>query len=279
MAAVDVNAGASASMKLAGRAEDLLTLALLFPEGAFPDFAVWTGIVGAKAGIMDRVVDAADTSTVLTGSVCLGLLKARDPRSAAWIAREILAPLNGYAALADANFTPVSAVSAEIVRGGSTTWMSFDNTAPVRPRGLISAARHPALQERMASRVDLMSRSPLAAYAALVIAGEPSWTDYYRLLEDIAWMKETTIDKLHGTGLTRQRPLKEFTKAANNRAFARHGLSKRDIDLAEEDMMTLLEAREFVRQVVNAWLDEQCGDVMPRDRVDGPPLRFGLDDR
>ena len=279
MVASDVNAGASASMKLAGRAEDLLTLALLFPEGACPDLGVRTAIVGEKDGIMDRVVDAADTSTVLTGSVCLGLLDARDPRSATWIAREILAPLNGYAALADVNFTPVSAVSAEIVRGGSTTWMVFDNTAPVRPRGLISAAQHPALRERMASRVDLMSRNPLAAYAALVIAGKPSWTDYYRLLEDIAWTKETTIDKLHRTGLTRQRPLKEFTKAANNRAFARHGLSKRDTDLAEEDMMTLLEAREFVRQIVNAWLDEQCGDVMPRDRVDGPPLRFGLDDR
>lgn len=279
MAANDVNEGARASMRLAGRPEDLLTLALLFPEGAYPDAEVRTAIASAKEGAMDRVVDATDPTTVLAGSICLRLLDAHDPHSATWIAREILAPLNGYAALADANFTPVVAVSAEIVRNGMTTWITFDNAAPIRPRGLISAARHPALRERMASRVDLMTQNPLAAYAALVIAGEPSWTDYYRLLEDIAWAKATTIDKLHGTGLVKQKPLKEFTKAANNRAFARHGLSKRDPDLVQEDMMTLLEAREFVRQVVSAWLDDLCGDRMPRDRVDGPSLRFGLDDQ
>ena len=43
--------------------------------------------------------------------------------------------------------------------------------------------------------------------------------------------------------------------------------------------MNLLEAREFVRRVVSSWLDVECGDRMPRDRVDGGPLRFGLDDR
>jgi hypothetical protein len=49
--------------------------------------------------------------------------------------------------------------------------------------------------------------------------------------------------------------------------------------LAQDQLMNLLEAREFVRQVVSAWLDLECGNRMPRDRVDGPPLRFGLDER
>ena len=41
--------------------------------------------------------------------------------------------------------------------------------------------------------------------------------------------------------------------------------------------MNRLEAREFVRGVVTRWLDAPCGDVLPTDRVDGGPLRFGLD--
>lgn len=52
----------------------------------------------------------------------------------------------------------------------------------------------------------------------------------------------------------------------------------RDPNLLAEDMMNLLEAREFVRTAVNKWIDEQCGSSFPTDRVDGGPLRFGLDD-
>jgi hypothetical protein len=124
-----------------------------------------------------------------------------------------------------------------------------------------------------------MVDNPLAAYAADVIAGQPSWTDYYRLLEDIAGAKGTTLDKLSEAGLAEKKPLAAFKNAANNRAFGRHGASKRNADLPQAELMNLLEAREFVRRVVSAWLDGECGDRMPRDRVDGPSLRFGLDDR
>ena len=64
-----------------------------------------------------------------------------------------------------------------------------------------------------------------------------------------------------------------------NRAFGRHGTSKRDTGIAQGTLVSLLEARQFVRNVVSTWLDLECGDRMPRDRVDGGPLRFGLDER
>ena len=57
-----------------------------------------------------------------------------------------------------------------------------------------------------------------------------------------------------------------------------HGASKRDKSLEQDDLMTLTEAREFVRSVVTAWLDLECGGRLPRDRVDGGLLRFGLDE-
>jgi hypothetical protein len=97
-------------------------------------------------------------------------------------------------------------------------------------------------------------------------------------LEDIAGARKTTLDKLPEAGLAKRQALDAFKKAANNCAFGRHGTSKRDTSLPQDALMNLLEAREFVRRVVSTWLDSECGGRMPRDRVDGGPLRFGLDD-
>jgi hypothetical protein len=194
-----------------------------------------------------------------------------------WIAREIIAPLNGYATLADSNFKPVVPVSASWeVKGGSGE-AAFGSTIPNRPTRAITTNRHSVLQELLPKRVAFMSENPLAAYAATVLAGQPSWAEYYRLLEDIAGLRGTTLDKLPEAGLANRQTLKAFTMAANNRAFGRHGRSKRNTSLSQDGLMNLLEAREFVRRVVSTWLDSECGGRMPRDRVDGGPLRFGLD--
>jgi hypothetical protein len=79
-----------------------------------------------------------------------------------------------------------------------------------------------------------MSENPLAAYAAAVIVGPPSWSEYYRLLEDIAGHRGTTLDKLSEAGLAKRQTLNGFKMAANNRAFGRHGISKRDTSLPQE---------------------------------------------
>ncbi|MDA9451091.1 hypothetical protein [Bradyrhizobium sp. CCBAU 21360] len=261
-----------------GHVDDLYALSLLFPEGAYPDLRVVTGIAGAKDGFFDRVQNADLRETYVTGSGCLSLIGARTPREMGWIAREIIAPLNGYATLADSNFKPVVPVSASWeVKGGSGAAV-FGSTIPDRPTRLIATNRHPVLNELLPRRVAFMSENPLAAYAASVLAGQPSWADYYRLLEDIAGHRGTTLDKLPEAGLAKRQPHNAFKNAANNRAFGRHGTSKRDTSLSQDTLMNLLEAREFVRTVVSTWLDLECGGRMPRDRVDGGPLRFGLDD-
>lgn len=157
--------------------------------------------------------------------------------------------------------------------------MSFGESSSNAPRRLISVDRHPNLAAMRNQRVDLMISKPLAAYAASVISGPPNWADYYRLLEDIAGDSDTTLDKLTDAGFAKRQALNAFKSAANNRAFGRHGASKRDTAIDQSTLMNLLEAREFVRGVVTRWLDAQCGDVMPTDRVDGGSLRFGLDDR
>ncbi len=147
-----------------------------------------------------------------------------------------------------------------------------------RPTRLIVTNRHPRLQELMPGRLSLMLREPLAAKATALIAGPPSWSEYYRILEDIAVDRNTTLDKLSSTDLAKPLALREFKKAANNHVAGRHGASKRDANLLESEPMNLLEAREFVRSVVTKWIDELCGNSFPTDRVDGGPLGFGLDD-
>lgn len=262
-----------------GHVDDLYALALLFPEGAYPGLHVVTNVTGYKDGSLDRAKVADNPETYVTGPACLPLVEARSYGAAGWVAREIIAPLNGYAALADSNFKPVEPVSASFEGDGIHGMMSFGATSSARPTRLITTNRHEKLAALRNSRVHFMVQNPLAAYAAAVIAETPSWTDYYRLLEDIAAHRGTTLDKLDQAGLAKRSALSAFKNAANNRAFGRHGASKRNTDIPQESLMNLLEAREFVRQVVTSWLDEECGDTMPRDRVDGGVLRFGLDDR
>lgn len=271
---------ATVRIKVDGHVDDLYTLALLFPEGALPDLHVVTALTGAKDGLLDRVTGADTRDTYVTGPGCLVLFDASGCEEAGWIAREILAPLNGYAVLAESNFKPVIPVSATLEGDGRMGAMAFGlSEAPNRPTRAITADRHPSLRELLPSRVDYMTSNPLAAYAAAVIAERPNWSDYYRLLENIAGHRGLTLDTLDEAGLAKRHSLEAFKAAANNRTFGRHGASKHKNRLDQAQLMNLLEAREFVRQVVSAWLDLECGDRMPRDRVDGSPLRFGLDDR
>jgi len=260
-----------------GHIDDLYALSLLFPEGAHPDLHVVTSISGMKDGPFDRAQDTDNKQTYLTGNGCLPLVGLSN-REAGWAAREIIAPLNGYAVLADSNFKPAIPTQARFDRNGQI-WMAMSFGSPVNnsPVRLITTNRHPALKERMTDRVRFMTENELAAYAANVIAGPPSWAEYYRLLEDIAGHLKTSLDKLDQAQVAQRESLSAFKKAANNRAFGRHGASKRDNSIPQEELMNLLEAREFVRRVVTAWLDQECGGLMPRDRVDGPRLRFGLD--
>lgn len=269
---------ASARIKVEGHVDDLYTLALLFPKGVLPHLHVVTALIGAKDGSLDRVTGADTRDTYVTGPGCLSLFDASGFEEAGWIAREILAPLNGYAVLVESNFKPVRPVSATLEGDGRMGAMAFGlSEAPHGPTRAITANRHPLLRELLPSRVDFMTSNPLAAYAAAVVAGRPNWADYYRLLEDIAGHRGVTLNTLDEGGLAKRQSLNAFKAAANNRTFGRHGAAKHKNRVDQDQLMNLLEAREFVRQVVSSWLDLECGDRMPRDRVDGPPLRFGLD--
>lgn len=267
----------TAKITVTGHVDDLYALSLLFPEGAYSGLHVVTGITGRKDGLMDRVENADQRETYITGEGCLPVIDAGGFDEAAWVAREIIAPLNGYAVLADSNYTPVVPVSASWKGDGTSGAAVFGSTPANRPTRLITVNRATVLRDLLPQRVAYMSENPLAAYAAAVIAGRPSWADYYRLLEDIAGQRGTTLDKLPEVGLAQRQALDAFKSAANNRVFGRHGASKRNTRLAQDQLMNLLEAREFVRNVVSTWLDLECGGRMPRDRVDGGPLRFGLD--
>ncbi len=260
-----------------GHPDDLYALSLLFRAGAHPEFEVRTEITGIKDGLLDRIRDAGKKSTWVTGVGCLPLAQAPDPESAGWTARDIIAPLNGYAILADSNFRPVTPVHAQFSDTQGPRSIVFTRPERTEQTRLITVDRHPLLRELLGSRVDFMVGNRLAASAAAVIAGPPSWADYYRLLEDIAGHRGTTLDKLPEAGLATRVALDAFKKAANNRVSGRHGASKRSQSVVEEELMNLLEAREFVRRVVSIWLDVECGDRLPRDRVDGGGLRFGLD--
>jgi hypothetical protein len=262
-----------------GHVDDLYALSILFPEHNSPHLHVVTGITGTKYGMLDRVENADQTETYVTGDGCLPLIQANGIEESGWIAQEIIAPLNGYAALADSSFKPTIPVSACWVHNGATSSVIFASSIiPNRPTRLITTNWHPLLAELLQSRVEYMTRNPLGAYAAAIISGIPSWAEYYRLLEDIAGHIGTTLEKLDETKLVDQKALKAFKKAANQRAFGRHGGLKRNASIPQESLMNLLEAREFVRNVVSAWLDKECGGHLPRDRVNGGPLRFGLDD-
>jgi len=263
---------------LDGHVDDLYALSLLFPKGAHPSFHIVTKLTGVKDGLLDRVQNADCRDTFLTGDGCLSLIEVKGPQEMEWVASEILAALNGYAVLADSNYDPVIPVSVSWEGATSSGCATFGSANINRPTRCISTNRHDLIHQLMHIRVDFMKNNPLAAYAATVIAGQPSWADYYRLLEDIAGHRGTTLDKLTRSGIAERRPLDGFKMAANNRLSGRHGASKRDTSLKQDDLMTLTEAREFVRSVVTAWLDLECGGRLPRDRVDGGLLRFGLDE-
>lgn len=273
-----MSTGPEAKIYLVGSADDLYMLSLLFPAGAYRDLHIVSSVRGAKDGIFDRVTDASETGTYVTGEGALAVMEGQGIDHTEWIARELLAPLNGYAVLADPNFRGVRPSSVNWTDSGRSSHMVFNSAERVPPSRLIAATWSPLLSELRGTRVDFMVENPLAAYAAAVIGGRPSWADYYRLLEDIAGYAGTTLDKLDRAGLAAGEALQAFKKAANQRAFGRHGTSKRDIAIPQDELMNLLEAREFVRNVVSAWLDAECGGRLPRNRVDGGPLRFGLDD-
>lgn len=80
-----------------GHVDDLYALHLLFPEGGFEGLHVVTALKGKKDGPLDRVTDASDRRTYVTGDGCAPLLEANNYGAGGWVAREILAPLNGYA--------------------------------------------------------------------------------------------------------------------------------------------------------------------------------------
>ncbi len=264
-----------------GQVDDLYALSLLFPEGAFPDFYVVTSIIGQKDKLFDKVTDAERRETYVSGPGCAPLFEffgQTTQYEQDLVAREIIAPLNGYASLTDSNFRPVVPISASYQSQGGSGQMSLGIGSSNRPTRFITTNRHPSLQALMPVRVRLMIDEPLAARATAVMAGPPSWADYYRILEDIAGHRKTSLERLSEKGLAARLPLVEFKKAANNHIAGRHGASKRDPKLVADDMMNLLEAREFVRSVITKWIDEQCGDTLPTDRVDGGALRFGLDD-
>ncbi|MBB4116425.1 hypothetical protein FHT80_005799 [Rhizobium sp. BK226] len=264
-----------------GHVDDLFALSLLFHEGAMPDFYVVTAIEGEKDRLFDRVTNVDNRQTYVSGPGCAPLfdfLGQTTQFERDLVAREIIAPLNGFAALTDSNFKPVVPVSASYDSRGGSGHMSLGTDRSNRPTRAIVTNRHPRLQELMPSRVSLILKEPLVAKATAVIAGPPSWSEYYRILEDIAGHRNTSLERLAEKGLAARLPLVEFKKAANNHIAGRHGASKRDSSLLADDMMNLLEAREFVRSVVTKWIDDQCGTTFPTDRVDGGPLRFGLDD-
>ena len=263
-------------IQIEGHRDDLYALAILFPEGALAGLHVVTEIVGAKHGYMDKVACAEKRQTYVTGDACRSIVGVWSFYESAAVARQIIAPLNGYASLADSNFDHVEPVSAWWT-GDHQGGVSFKGKA-TKPDRFISVDRHELLRRLMPERVAFIAANPLAMHATSLIADPPSWAEYYKLLEDIAGHKGTTLDKLHEQGLATAPALKAFTKAANNLPHGRHGLSKRNTSLQPETLMTLLEAREFVRQVVYAWLDFECGGCLPRDRVDGGSLRFGLDE-
>jgi hypothetical protein len=166
---------ATVRIQVDGHVDDLYTLALLFPEGVLPDLYVVTSLTGAKDGSLDRVAGADTRDTYVTGSGCLALIDASGLEEAGWIAREVLAPLNGYAVLAESNFKPVIPVSATLKADGQTTFIAFGvSEAPNCPTRAITAMRHPLLQELLPARVEYMTSNPLAAYAAAVVAGRPN---------------------------------------------------------------------------------------------------------
>ncbi|MQQ34588.1 hypothetical protein GE543_09500 [Pseudomonas sp. SZ57] len=263
---------------LDGHVDDLYTLSLLFSNDSYPSLRVVTRLVGEKEGLYDRVKNIDCRDTYLTGDGCLPLISAGSAKEMSWMAYDIIAPLNGYATLTDSNFKPVVPVSVSWTSDGASGGASFESFVSNLPTRAIVSRRHDLIEHLMPSRVSFMSNNPLAAYAAAVIAGRPSWADYYRLLEDIAGHRGTTLDKLTKIGLAERRSLDEFKRAANNRISGRHGASKRDESVSQENLMTLTEAREFTRRVITAWFDRECGGRLPRDRVDGEALRFGLDD-
>lgn len=260
---------------LKGHVDDLYALSLLFSEGAHCDYFISTSIVGEKAKLMDVVTDAKDKTTYLSGPACNRLFAGQDMWTQRAIAYDILQPVNGYATLCDSNYNPVFPVSAEYKTKGGSGHIVF----PVdhKPSRQISVARHSSLKDLLKSRVDFIESNWTAQNAVNVLGQAPNWAAYYKIMEDIAGEEKISLSRLHRRGFVDEKLMSDFMHAANNQLNGRHGASGRKSKANHLDLMNLLEAREAVRQFVTSWLDYKCGDKLPRDRVDGGGLRFGLE--
>ncbi|MFT8662646.1 hypothetical protein [Zymomonas mobilis] len=269
-----------AKIFIEGNIDDLYTLSLLFPEGGYPDLYVVTNLKGRKEGILDRVIDADNNKTYITGPGCELLNNKNFSNDTRIIADKLVLPMNCYGILADSEFKPVKAalVNFRSIETGSDI---FPKSSQIYkpPKRLITANRHPNLASMRNKRVEIFASDNFVARAVSVAGSCPNWSDYYRLIENIASDCGTTLDKLDKTGLASREALNGFKSAANNRIDGRHGDAKRSTIINQSDLMDLREARQFVRCIVSKWVDRRCGDgsVMPTDRVNGDALRFGLD--
>lgn len=213
-----------------GRPADLYGLSLLFASGVSGDYTVVTKVTGEPTNVLHRVTDSKNRRTYVTGEMTDQVLIAMDDPTAEMVCYQLLKPLNAYAVLIDSSFVPVRAVSVDIKTASGYRHFIFGNSG--RASKITTLGRHSTLQERMPERIKFLKTSHIARESLEILGQRPSWSRYYRLLENVAKDCNTTISKINKTGFMTARQKTEFTKAANNSMQAyedpRHGYAKID---------------------------------------------------
>ncbi len=269
-------------IEIEGSGHDLVGMRRLF-EKANVGISLEASVPSCEEGILVVAQEDGLNEARLVGPIVDQWLQpVFNPRIAGVILGPRVRALNGHCRLLDPNFGGVRAVAVRVSDGVHKAHFVLPDQRKTRAGSTLG--RHEKQFESLAVRMELIESDDLVGLVVETLSEPPTWNSIYACFETIK--HDQLIGDLVQAKLITKVQLAEFNKAANNITAriegARHGKTKANQNLSAEQqlaLMTLAEAEELHRQVVNRYLDLKTGHATAFEvcdwMVDQP--RFGID--
>ncbi len=268
-------------IEIEGSTHDLVGLRRLFNEIEV-GIRVDTSVSSYVDGVLVVAKSVGRGSARLIGEkIDEWLLPADSARFAEALVTPHLKALNGHCRLLDPNFGGVRAVKVGVLEGFNIQVFAFPK--PQKNRAGSTLGRHEKQVSSLPARMRLIKSDELCAFVVETLSEPPTWSGIYACFETIK--HDPDIGDLVKSKLITKDQNTEFNKAANNitnrEEGARHGHTKtnKKLTISEQiELMTLSEAEELHRQVVNRYLDfktDQYTAFEVCDLMNDAP-RFGI---
>ena len=282
MVSMFMAANSDVTIEVTGRSQDIVGLSRVFDGSANTDFVVRTCIEHETInnGFLQVASNFQAFGSVEGDGVKI-LCVSKDPRALRSLAKQALEPMNACAKLLNPNYRDVLAtkvtVSSKIGDWSVNLYEKAETTA------IVTMGWHESHRTMLSERVKLVQTNPIVYRVVSKLSQTPSWTNFYRIFEDIAEDQGTSINQLHSTGFLTPVQNNQFKKAANSSRKLeddpRHGLAKISFEGDPSELMNISEAYQLTRDVVNKWINEKVGNILPREVIDyigSGPMRWQI---